>query len=274
MYVVNVGAQKAGTTFIESIVRETKLVNVPKKTKELHYFDREPVRDYKSLFLDYGNDLWFESTPSYLHFPGVAKRINRELRGDVVRILIMHRHPVDRAYSQYLMNRAKNYEDLRFDHAIRRFYSSDRDLNYYRYFAYVERGMYYENASKYIDVFGQDNVFFLELSSLKDHEGVARLLNRMFDYDVFSPGCELRAPRDNKGGVIENNFVRWLYANKHLRTLCRSVVDPKALHRLKSRFQSAYPVLAEEQRETLMNEYFISDYEKFKQLLHESRNAL
>jgi hypothetical protein len=233
----------------------------------LHYFDDGAEGDYRANFVQYGNNLWFESTPSYLHLPGIPEKINNVLCGENVRILIMHRHPVDRAYSHYLMNRTTKYEILGFDDAVRRYSTEHKDAEYYKLFAYVERGLYYRNAVRYMDIFGEENVFFLELSSLKDKEKVAQFINRIFKHKVFESGCEMKASRENRGGIIDNPVVAWLYGNESIRNMCRAVVDPRILHLLKKRFQSAYPSLTDTQRKNLMEEYFCSDYENFKKLV-------
>lgn len=101
-----IGAQRAGTTWLDSILRQHPDIYLPVKRKEIHFFDRnfaKGVAWYENFFPDNlvaGNFKAIgEITPSYLFDPCVPPRIKSVL-GDA-RLVAILRNPTDRAFSQY-----------------------------------------------------------------------------------------------------------------------------------------------------------------------------
>jgi len=98
-----VGAKKAGSTWLDHLLRSHPGVFLPAERKEVAYFDlfhdRGPAW-YARFFRDAPpGALIGESTPEYLHYPDAAKRIERELPG--ARLLAIVRNPIDRAHSEW-----------------------------------------------------------------------------------------------------------------------------------------------------------------------------
>lgn len=102
-----IGAQKSGTTSLYSYLEQHPRLFSAKK-KELHYFDSPnptPSKEYlenfpKSYFTRF---ISFESTPRYLYFPGVAKKL--KLFDATLKFVVILRNPVDRAFSAWNMYR-------------------------------------------------------------------------------------------------------------------------------------------------------------------------
>ena len=104
-----VGASRSGTTTLHDLMQRHDRIFVP-AVKELHYFTFNHIRcgtnnpmsrsDYEAFFQ---NSTEFtargEISPSYLWVPGTAKLINSELPN--IKIIILLRHPVERAISDY-----------------------------------------------------------------------------------------------------------------------------------------------------------------------------
>jgi hypothetical protein len=107
-----IGAQKAGTTSLGRYLDEHPQV-MPSWKKEINYFNREFLRGDDWYRLNFPLRLRVlarearvgppvicgEATPDYLFHPDVAERV-RALLPDV-RIIVLLREPVSRAYSQY-----------------------------------------------------------------------------------------------------------------------------------------------------------------------------
>jgi len=106
-----VGAQKAGTTSLFNWLVKSGVAQSP-LLKEVHYFDarwRWPV-NYRGYFAPRKEaSLIGEATPSYLAFPEVPERAVKVL-GSECKIIILLRHPVDRAVSHYFHNRRLGLE--------------------------------------------------------------------------------------------------------------------------------------------------------------------
>lgn len=98
-----VGAKKAGSTWLDHLLRSHPGVFLPTERKEVAYFDLFHDRGtawYARFFRDApAGALVGESTPEYLHHREAPARIERELPG--ARLLVIVRNPIDRAHSEW-----------------------------------------------------------------------------------------------------------------------------------------------------------------------------
>lgn len=99
-----IGAQKCGTTSLFFYLSQHPDLNLPAK-KELQFFTFEYLKGwswYENQFpaqYNFEKKLTGEATPYYLFHPLVPKRVAHHL--PKVKLIIMLRNPVDRAYSHY-----------------------------------------------------------------------------------------------------------------------------------------------------------------------------
>ncbi len=103
---LGIGAQRCGTTWLDSALRRHPQVYLPSRRKEIHYFDQFYDRGpawYESFFppeaAGVARKAVGEITPHYLFEPLAASRIASDFPG--MRLIALLRNPVDRAYSQY-----------------------------------------------------------------------------------------------------------------------------------------------------------------------------
>lgn len=117
-----VGAQKAGTSYLARELGAHPAIFVPRSgssLKELHFFDRDANYDrglsyYARHFESAGADLLCgEATANYLYSHRALERIGRDLTE--TKCVAVLRAPLDRAYSQYWMER--RYSGLAMDFA-------------------------------------------------------------------------------------------------------------------------------------------------------------
>lgn len=263
--IINVGGQKCGTTYLDSVVRQLGIARTTLGTKELHYFDSDKKPAYQSYFSDLGPDVLFEATPSYLHLPGVAEKIADYFSADSVKIVVLHRDPVKRAMSQYMMNISRGIEKHdSFDEAFANSLSMERDFSYFKDFAYLERGLYHANASRYIELFGAENVHFYAQNDLSDSESLSAFLSLVFETEVTIP-TDFSVTRENKGGKIDNPLLASLYKIPAVRDLARFFLGDRVSHQLKKVFSS--PIKNTTTAETIGSidkNFFLDDYSKFK----------
>ncbi|MEM1269518.1 MAG: sulfotransferase [Bacteroidota bacterium] len=105
---LGIGAQKAGTTWLHANLSRHPDLFLPEE-KEIHYFDwnlDKPLRWYAEHFQWAGPRLPGEITPGYSTLDDEAVRYVAHLMPSA-RLILMLRHPVDRAWSQAVMNLVK-----------------------------------------------------------------------------------------------------------------------------------------------------------------------
>lgn len=144
------GVQKGGTSALFEYLRALPDVQMP-AVKEAHFFDDETVdwdapdlAAYHRLFEPDGR-LWGEATPIYLYWPNSIERIARY--NPAMKIIVVLRDPIERAWSHWKMEYAKRKESHPFDWCIRdgrsRLAGGDPSApGHHRVFSYVERGFY------------------------------------------------------------------------------------------------------------------------------------
>ena len=102
---LGIGAQKSGTTWLHARLREHPSIFLPEE-KELHYFDwnfHRPLAGYALDFQDAGERLAGEITPGYAILPDDRIDFIARVMPDV-RVIYLMRDPVERAWSQVVMN--------------------------------------------------------------------------------------------------------------------------------------------------------------------------
>jgi hypothetical protein len=160
------GAQKSGTTTLDAIFRQHPQVQMA-SVKETHFFDDEEKNwespDYSELDKHFhANDdrLRGEGTPITMYWRPALRR----LRGYnlTVRMVLILRDPVARAFSNWRHEFAHGRETMPFSEAIRGGRLRVRDQGtaegLHRYFAYVERGFYGEQLSYLTGHFPRENI--------------------------------------------------------------------------------------------------------------------
>ena len=114
---LGIGAQKSATRWLDSNLRVHPQVYLPHEG-ELHYFDRDfqmPLHWYASKFEGGQEKLKGDITPGYGPLPPKRIRFIRTLIPDV-RLVLLLRNPVDRAWSHAVMRlvtlRNRAFEDV------------------------------------------------------------------------------------------------------------------------------------------------------------------
>ncbi|MGM0876135.1 MAG: sulfotransferase domain-containing protein [Bacillota bacterium] len=174
-----IGVQKGGTTSLYEYI--TKHPNVkPATTKEVHFFDynfHKGINWYKSHFptnLKKGV-LTGEASPYYIFHPYSPLRI-KEVIPDI-KLIVLLRNPVYRAYSAYKMGFRRGIEKLTFEEAIAKEESRLKNdiINilknpyYYgfnhQHFSYLSRGIYVDQLTKWFEFFDRRKFLILQSES-------------------------------------------------------------------------------------------------------------
>lgn len=127
-----IGAQKAGTSWLYENLRRHPELYLPDQ-KELHFFDRRfhrPLASYAAKFSAAGSRKAGEVTPSYSDLPLERIRYIRAVMPNV-RLILLLRNPIDRAWSHAQMHllekgeRPRRMEEVPDEEWIAHFRSTD-----------------------------------------------------------------------------------------------------------------------------------------------------
>jgi predicted DCC family thiol-disulfide oxidoreductase YuxK len=167
-----VGAQRCGTTSMYRALSEHPSAKKAVLHKGVHYFDMNYERGprwYRAHFpLRTAGAVTFESSPYYLFHPLAAERIAADLPG--VKLIVLVRDPVQRAYSAYAHERSRGFETESFERALeleqQRLHGEAElmiaDPRYlslsHQHHAYVSRGRYVEQLARLERLFGRDRI--------------------------------------------------------------------------------------------------------------------
>lgn len=183
-----IGAQKSGTTSLHSYLTLHPCICGPER-KEVHFFDvnwRKGIRWYRSHFPkveELGTEgITGEATPEYLFYPAIPERVFRAIPD--VRLIVLLRNPVDRAYSHY-QHAVRGIggvgrESVSFEEAVtlarRSLIGSggellpdpDRDSFDGGYRSYLARGIYVRQLERWFRYFDRDRFLVLDSQELFD----------------------------------------------------------------------------------------------------------
>jgi hypothetical protein len=171
------GAQKGGTSALDAYLREHPGICMAGK-KEVHFFDNE--RYFKTAHPDYAvyhahfpavpprpGLLYGEATPIYMYWRSAPARIQRYNPG--MKLVISLRNPIERAFSQWNMQRERGKDPLPFRQALQqepeRCRASLPLQN--RLFSYVDRGFYSEQLQRVWACFPRSQTLVLRSDQVK-----------------------------------------------------------------------------------------------------------
>jgi hypothetical protein len=224
-----VGAQKGGTTSLFTYLAQHPGV-LPPLSKEIHYFELNYARGagwYRARF-PYARRLrdaiTLDASPYYLAHPLVPERAARLLPD--VRIIVLLRNPVDRAFSHYQHEVRGGRESLSFADAVDR--EPERlageeerlraDPTYYSYnhhrYSYLLRGRYIDQLRRWLAYFPRDRMLVVQSERLfQDPAETTAAVNRFLGlaawrlprYDPVYPGQYT----DGIAGPLRSRLVRY-----------------------------------------------------------------
>lgn len=180
-----VGAQRCGTTSMYKTLAQHPLVLPAVLHKGAHYFDTGYGHGsawYRGHFpllasarraaVDGQLPITGESSPYYMFHPLAGQRIAADLPG--VRLLVLLRDPVERAYSAHTHETARGFETESFEKALElepvRLAGEEAKLladptyqsHSHQHHAYVTRGRYADQLRRLEGIFGRDRMHVVD----------------------------------------------------------------------------------------------------------------
>ena len=229
---VMIGAQRCGTTSLFRALMDHPQVVAPTFHKGINYFDLNYYRGmrwYKGHFpvveiarlraARYGAPLAFEASGYYMYHPFALERLTRDLPG--VKLIVMLRDPVERAYSAYKHESARGFEHESFERALQ--LEDDRlsgeidrmrdDFTYesisHRHHSYRHRGHYAEQLERAFALVPRSQVYVIDSGEFFSQP--AREYARLIEFlglRPFEPAFPKRNARP--GGPMVEQTRQWL----------------------------------------------------------------
>ncbi|MDB5463803.1 MAG: Sulfotransferase [Phenylobacterium sp.] len=220
------GVQKGGTTALFDYLGEAPELSLS-RVKEVHFFDDEgqdwacpDYGAYHANFDPFDGRPRGEATPIYLYWPGSLERIRAY--NPAIKLIVMLRDPVERAWSHWKMEYARGAETRPFAWCVRegrqRLFAAD-PWGFHRELSYVERGFYGEQIERLYGLFPRDQVLVLRAEDLRRDPGPALSQVRRFLGlpDAAAPAArEVHVGREMDYGsaltVADMDHLRGVYA--------------------------------------------------------------
>lgn len=280
-----VGAPRCGTTAFNEYLKKHPEVFIPNK-KELHYFGsdlefrkkRLSLEKYLSYFTAVDDEKRVgEASVWYLYSKNAAEEIKEF--NPRASIIIMLRNPIDMLYSLHSRNLYTGDEQIECFRAAlaaeeerkrgRRLPETTRNLSALRY---REVAKFTEQVSRYLDVFGKDNVRIIIFDDFR--ENTERVYRETCDFLGVNPDFTptFRNINPNKQVRSKRMWHFMLHPPEPVRHVFRSLVPVsirskayKGIRMLNTRYQKR-PPLDSHLREQLKKE-FSSEVERLSALL-------
>ncbi|MEZ5014536.1 MAG: sulfotransferase [Chitinophagales bacterium] len=224
---------------------------------------------YKKLFRFAADEKALgEVSNSYLYLPSTAKVIHERLPN--ARIVMILRNPVERLFSQFLMN-------------VRLGKIAERDLlkelkadaaKAYKGWGvshlYVEVGMYYAQVKRYLDLFPKEQVHIILFDDFK--QDPKKAMRDLFGFIGADPDFPVdMETKYNEAGMPRFGKLNYFLTQTGLYTLSKKLVPERLKDRVKSIFYSGsnVPKLSAAEREYLISLY-TEDIRNLERLLGRS----
>ena len=173
-----IGAQKCGTSTMFRNLNKHPDIFLPRK-KELHFFDEKYEKGIGRYFRYFNRKkipqtpfCTGEASPFYFFHPLAASRIHQHLPD--IKLILLLRNPINRAYSQYHHQRRKDRISISFENAIflepqilknRKDAYFDEENNsdlIYRRFSFLARSRYAEQLAVWYQYFRKEQIMIIK----------------------------------------------------------------------------------------------------------------
>jgi hypothetical protein len=237
------GAMRSGTTALNSYLREHPDVAVS-STKEVHFFDSfydRGVEWYREQFPHSESARAVgEATPNYMFSTTALDRIKETLPD--VKLVVMLRNPIDRAYSHYWHDKARGKTEGDFGENVKREMDGDQGLNY------IARGRYRAQIEHILERFPPTALHVEVFEDMVDRPD-----------DLYASVCRFigvdHSFRPESLGAPVNNFVEFRslalrHASQKLPGRFRDVIG-----RLNTKRKESYPPMPARLRNRMADEF-------------------
>lgn len=218
------GAQKSGTTSLWRYMLQHPDILRPALNKELHYFDlnfRHSAQWYRAHYpFRREGKVTGEKSPYYLYHPCVPRRVHEF--DPSLKLIILLRDPVKRAYSHYHHEIENERETRAFRQAVEQELEAverdherlargeiDRSERHQRY-SYVARGRYAEQLDRWLEYFPREQIYLDTAERFfRNPVTVCQEVFEFIGVEPFEPSTE-RKHNPGKYDPISDADRQWL----------------------------------------------------------------
>ena len=244
-----VGAVRCGTTSLYYNICEHSCV-LPASYDEIGFFDSNyelGINWYKSMFptkfkikkieSKTGICITGEDTPFYFWDKKAIERIKKEI--PKIKLIVLLRNPIDRAYSNYHLGVRSGTESLSFEDSIKKEIAlleknndveSDRIEKFLRFRSYIAKGLYYNQIKNWFEVFSKDQILVLNTENLLKNPH--QTLEQVFNF--------LGLPNEQIKNLQNRKVENYQKMNEDTRQFLRKLFEPhnkKLFKFLKKKFE-------------------------------------
>jgi hypothetical protein len=239
------GAAKAGTTTLYDLLKLHPQVYLP--------YDKEPMFFSRDDYFERGTD-WYrktffqgserfarrgEASPHYLYWARkVSERLRLEYGDQPVRLIVILRDPVQRAYSWYQNMVQEGEERLTFLAALQaeeqrlQTHNAELESHGWMRFGYCRGGRYASQLREYLAHFPRESLHILLLEDLQ--RDAAGTLRQLCEFLQIDPGFVFRSAQRNPAAVPRSRALqRLVRAPSRLKTLAKPWLAASLRYRLK-----------------------------------------
>jgi hypothetical protein len=283
-----VGAAKSGTTSLHNYLNQHPDIFMC-SPKEPHFLINKEIgeqrihkgiidfKDYESLFNEKAHLKYRgESSVMYLSFPEIAIKNIKHYLDDDIKIIIMLRNPVDRAYSGYQhVKRYNMMENLSFEDALELGEERYHDIkNFTPASRYLELGNYYNQVNGFKKSFDNIHVVIYDDYITNFNEE----LNKIFDY-LEVVRITINSEQQHMVGGWEwksDGIKKIMIQQSLLKLFLRFIIPFKSLRQyIRVKFQKANMKAVEiinPETEKWLKEYYKQDVARLSELLNRDLN--
>jgi len=233
-----VGAAKSGTTSLFNYLTQHSDIYIP-EVKECRFFSQLPKnykglgaeffpnsgitneRVYFKLFCEHEDKVCGDMSNDYLYYYEKSIKNIKKYLGDEIKIVIVLRKPIERAFSNYMHHIRDGWENISFEQALD---DENRRIeeNWGWSYHYVKTGMYYYQVKAYLDNFRQTKIYFFEELKFKDS-----LLKDLYAFLEVRFTKELKDNKEyNVSGYPRNKLVHnFLNKDNAIKKIIKPVVN-------------------------------------------------
>lgn len=282
-----VGASKSGTSSIYHYLRQHPQIFLSPFQKEGRFFSGMEAcfqgpgddhiqrsipahwEDYLRLFLGYqGEAIVGDISPEYLyHYEKAIPRIQKYL-GEDVKIAIILRNPIERAYSQYLHYVRDERETLDFSEALEA--EDQRQVEKWLWsWAYARSGLYYNQVKAYKDHFKNVRIFLYDSFKQNPENFLKSLciflkIDSTFEFDT--------SYKYNVSGIPKNKLLYRVERNRSLIHILKVLIPTPIINWMKYTWTGEKRMIKQTmplEAKTKLIEFYKTDVQKLQILLKE-----
>jgi len=178
--VIICGVQKASTT--SALINMKKHPDISAHGEELHFIDIYWTKSdkYFKEKHDYSKEIILAKNPDLLYLTNTHWMIQNV--NPFMKLIIILRNPIDRAYSSWQMIKNNNWTNLTFEEAIEdelKYRIGENRTFYTAVYHYLQRGLYYEQIVNLLKWFPRQNIKILIMEHMTCME---ETYNELFEF--------------------------------------------------------------------------------------------